>query len=76
MKADNPVSYVLFSIGNLTPLFQAVWPSCWSKYKTCDANWTYAVTYLEVIGIIVGQISVGLLGDGYELQFLCKVNLC
>ena len=29
-------------------------------------QWTYAVTYLEVIGIIVGQIFVGIVGDGYD----------
>ncbi|KUJ18583.1 putative inorganic phosphate transporter C8E4.01c [Mollisia scopiformis] len=56
--------YVLFSIGNLTPLFSAVWPNCWSKYKTCNETWVAAVQYLEVCGIIVGQILVGALGDG------------
>jgi hypothetical protein len=55
--------YVLFSIGNLTPLFQKVWPSCWSKYKTCNEQWVDAVTYLEVLGIVCGQILVGVLGD-------------
>lgn len=56
--------YVLFSIGNLTPLFDAVWPQCWKTYKVCSENWISAVTYLEVIGIIVGQILVGIIGDG------------
>jgi MFS family permease len=55
--------YVLFSIGNLTPLYQAVWPNCWSKYTECNKQWTFAVTYLEVAGIICGQILVGILGD-------------
>jgi hypothetical protein len=57
-------SYVLFSIGNLTPLFAAVWPKCWSKYTVCNTTWVAAVQYLEVCGIIVGQILVGALGDG------------
>jgi hypothetical protein len=56
--------YVLFSIGNLTPLFSAVWPKCWSTNKVCNVNWVSAVTYLEVAGIIVGQLLVGGLGDG------------
>ena len=60
-------SYVLFSIGNLMPLFNAVWPQCWSKYKVCSKNWVFAVTYLEIIGIICGQILVGLIGDGLVL---------
>ncbi|KAK0716957.1 major facilitator superfamily domain-containing protein [Lasiosphaeria miniovina] len=56
--------YVLFSIGNLTPLFSAVWPTCWGKTPTdCSENWVASVTYLEVIGIMVGQLGVGVIGD-------------
>jgi hypothetical protein len=52
--------YVLFSIGNLEPLFSAVWPTCWGKHATeCSKNWIASVTYLEVIGIMVGQVGVG-----------------
>jgi hypothetical protein len=61
--ANNGHSYVLFSIGNLTPLFTAVWPKCWSTYSTCNETWVQSVTYLEICGIIVGQILVGYLGD-------------
>jgi hypothetical protein len=57
--------YVLFSIGNLTPLFSAAWPSCWSSKATvCEPlGWVAAVTYLEIVGIMVGQVLVGILGD-------------
>ncbi|KAK0337204.1 hypothetical protein LTR91_004291 [Friedmanniomyces endolithicus] len=55
--------YVLFSIGNVKPLLQAGFPGCWKKYKVCDKVWTQAVDYLEICGIIVGQILVGILGD-------------
>lgn len=55
--------YVLFSIGNLTPLFQAAWSTCWNTYTVCNQQWIAAVTYLEVVGIICGQILVGILGD-------------
>ncbi|KAJ4288125.1 hypothetical protein N0V90_012142 [Kalmusia sp. IMI 367209] len=55
--------YVLFSIGNVRPLLQDAFPSCWKKFDTCDERWTQAVDYLEIIGIIVGQILVGYLGD-------------
>lgn len=52
--------YVLFSIGNLLPLFQAVWPECWNgKTDVCSSNWLATVTYLEIIGIMVGQVFVG-----------------
>ena len=58
--------YVLFSIGNLTPLFQAAFRSCWHKpSKICNDNWISAVDYLEIIGIICGQVLVGILGDWY-----------
>lgn len=55
--------YVLFSIGNIKPLFQAAFPDCWKHAKTCSQQWIYAIDYLEIIGIIVGQILVGILGD-------------
>ncbi|KAF4980952.1 hypothetical protein FZEAL_3147 [Fusarium zealandicum] len=56
--------YVLFSIGNLEPLFKAVWPECWGKgHEVCSKNWVASVTYLEIIGIMVGQAFVGVIGD-------------
>lgn len=51
--------YVLFSIGNLEPLFKQVWPECWSTHDVCSKNWVASVTYLEIIGIMVGQVVVG-----------------
>ena len=55
----------MFSIGNLKPLFQQVWPACWKATKVCNPTWVAAVEYLEICGIIIGQISVGVLGDWY-----------
>lgn len=55
--------YVLFSIGNLEPLFKQVWPECWSTHTVCSKNWIASVTYLEIIGIMVGQLFVGVIGD-------------
>ena len=59
---------MLFSIGNLNPLFAAAFKNCWgSASKTnvlvCNPQWIKAVDYLEICGIIVGQILVGILGD-------------
>lgn len=51
--------YVLFSIGNLEPLFAKVWPECWEENTVCSKNWVASVTYLEIIGIMVGQVGVG-----------------
>lgn len=61
--------YVLFSVGNLSPLFKAVWPACWKNYTECNKNWIHAVDYLEIIGIIVGQILVGIEGDWIGRRF-------
>lgn len=59
--------YVLFSIGNLSPLFSAAWPQCWgSKATECNKNWVAAVTYLEVVGIMFGQVTVGV---SFQLRF-------
>ncbi|RDW90756.1 putative MFS phosphate transporter [Aspergillus mulundensis] len=59
--------YVLFSIGNLKPLFQAAFASCWdTSYegeRICNTQWLNAIEYLEICGIIVGQILVGIVGD-------------
>lgn len=64
-------SYVLFSIGNIKPLFQAAFKSCWGTGgKACNATWINAVDYMEIVGIIIGQVLVGILGDWYvRLQF-------
>lgn len=60
--------YVLFSIGNLSSYFEETegWKECWGSKSVdgvCDVNWVAAVTYLEVIGIMCGQIAVGFIGD-------------
>lgn len=57
--------YVLFSIGNIKPLLEAAFPTCWSSDdgSACDQTWIAALDYLEIVGIIVGQILVGILGD-------------
>ncbi|CDZ96190.1 Inorganic phosphate transporter [Phaffia rhodozyma] len=53
----------LFSIGNLKPLYAAVWPQCFSNHKVCSKGWINAIEYLEILGIICGQILVGFEGD-------------
>ena len=59
----------MFSIGNLSALYKAVWPQCWSTHEVCNANWIAAVDYLQIIGIIVGQIMVGFEGDWIGRKF-------
>ncbi|KAK0650527.1 putative inorganic phosphate transporter C23D3.12 [Lasiodiplodia hormozganensis] len=55
--------YVLFSIGNVRPLLEDTFGTCWKTYEICDKTWTQAIDYLEICGIIVGQILVGIIGD-------------
>ncbi|BEI85992.1 hypothetical protein CcaverHIS002_0602790 [Cutaneotrichosporon cavernicola] len=55
--------YTIFSIGNLMSLYTAVWPECWGTHEVCDKNWIAAVSYIQIIGIICGQIGVGIEGD-------------
>lgn len=67
--------YVLFSIGNLEPLFAKVWPECWGTHQVCSKNWLASVTYLEIIGIMVGQVFVGVsLLPTLPLRRLTKSN--
>lgn len=56
--------YVLFSIGNLSTYFGKTdgWKDCWGSKSVdgeCNMNWVYAVTYLEIVGIMCGQVAVG-----------------
>lgn len=57
-------SYVLFSISNVESLFEmsSSFANCWNG-ETCNPNWIAAASYLEVVGILIGQITVGYLGD-------------
>lgn len=55
--------YSLFSVGNLISLFQDVWPQCWKGFIVCNSNWIASVGYLEIVGIIFGQVVVGIIGD-------------
>ncbi|KAL2012647.1 hypothetical protein VTN00DRAFT_172 [Thermoascus crustaceus] len=55
--------YVLFSISNVKPLLQRAFPACWKHKEICNGTWLAALEYLEICGIIVGQIFVGIVGD-------------
>ena len=55
--------YVLFSVGNILILFQTVWGPCFKTYEVCNKTWVETINYLEIVGIIFGQIIVGIVGD-------------
>ena len=47
-------------------MFQQAFKSCWATGgKACNYQWINAVDYMEIIGIIIGQVLVGILGDWY-----------
>ncbi len=54
----------MFSIGNVKPLFQAVFPACWKTFKICNRRWIDSIDYLEISGIIVGECLSGPAGQG------------
>lgn len=65
---------MLFSIGNLSPLFKAAWPQCWGTHRVCNKTLVDSVTYLEIVGIIIGQILVGIEGD-WIVRRCCSCRL-
>ena len=64
--------YTLFSVGNVKKLFEATegdFKRCWKDHSICDEDWIYAINYLEIVGIIVGQVAVGVEGDWVGRRF-------
>jgi MFS family permease len=55
-------SYLLFSIGILKPLWQELYPTCFT-YETCSARLLRSLTYSVVLGIITGMLVVGYLAN-------------
>jgi MFS family permease len=56
-------SYFIFSIGNITPIFQQEYPDCFSTYKKCAHNLINDTTYVQVAFIIVGMLTLGYIAD-------------
>ncbi|CAL8462225.1 g1756 [Coccomyxa elongata] len=56
-------SYFIFSIGNITPIFQETYKDCYKQHKTCSEGLINAETYVQVSGIIVGMLLMGYIAD-------------
>lgn len=54
-------SYLLFSIGTLTPLWEKVYPDCFQD--TCSPRLLESLTYGVVMGVILGMVLLGYLSD-------------
>ena len=55
-------SYLLFSIGTLRPIWEILFPNCFS-YEECPRGLINSLTYSVVLGIITGMVVVGYLAN-------------
>ncbi|KAG7367555.1 major facilitator superfamily permease [Nitzschia inconspicua] len=51
-------SYILFSIGTLTPLWEVLFPDCFD-YTICKPRLLYSLTFSVVAGVILGMLVIG-----------------
>ena len=56
---------MLFALGNISPILEALYPSCWNSTLAppCSLTLVSSLTYVEVLGVIVGMLSFGLFAD-------------
>ena len=50
-------------------LFKDAWPTCWKTFTACTATLTQATDYVQVVGIICGQVGVGAESDWIGRRF-------
>ena len=56
-------AYIIFSIGLIRPLQEAVFPDCFATHAACGERQTHAMGYAQIGGIIAGMLLFGALGD-------------
>jgi hypothetical protein len=65
-------SYLLFSVGTLRPLWEALYPSCFdddayaddnNDDRQCNRHSYQSITYSVVLGVMVGMVVLGILAD-------------
>lgn len=49
-------------------MFESVWSQPYKNFTACSERWVQAVNCLEIVGIITGQILVGVVGLYLLLQ--------
>ena len=54
--------YVLFSVGNILPLFESAGPQCFKHYQVCDKVWVESANHFEIVGISFGRVGVAIIG--------------
>lgn len=43
--------------------YTQTWPQCWVEYTACNKSWVDSVDYLQISGILVGQLVLGFCAD-------------
>ena len=59
-------SYMLFSIGTLRPVWELLYPNCWSDNNdddVCSEKLLHSLSYNVVMGVICGMIIIGTLAN-------------
>ena len=62
-------SYLLFSIGTLKPLWEHLYPDCFSGNDVCSPALLGSLTYSVVLGVMTGMIALG-----YAANFVGRRN--
>jgi len=55
-------SYLLFSVGTLKPIWEALYPHCFSEI-TCPQWLIHSLSYGVVVGVILGMITLGIVSN-------------
>lgn len=42
---------VLFSVGNIMPLFKSLYPECWADHIVYDSETIKAIKHMEILGV-------------------------
>ena len=56
-------SYLLFSIGTLTPLWELLFEDCFVTFEACNKSLTKSFTYTVVLGVMSGMMLLGYLAN-------------
>ena len=62
-------AYLVFSVGNIGSFQKAAFPDCYKTYAVCphDMITQKIDSYVQIIGIIIGMMLMGLMGKNESL---------
>ncbi|GBG31353.1 Inorganic phosphate transporter 1-1 [Hondaea fermentalgiana] len=58
-------AYFLFAIGNVKNIWKQLYPECYDGDASCSENLVSSLTYIEVIGVIIGMLTFGYFADTF-----------